>query len=380
MANTRELSQLASLINVVDSNKSIGIANSTSSFVGVGTTSPRSKVDIIGDVLVSGIVTSSSGRLISGIGIQSSSLSIGSGITTLNFVGTGNTFAVNGTTVDISISGGGSVSIGTQAPTTPKVGDLWFSSNHGRTFIYYEDNNSTQWVDASPSNVGVVTSSSSGGATVSISTVAPTLPNTGDLWFNPNYGKTFIYYVDNDSFQWIDAAPSNVGIITTADLATNAQGLTGTPNIVVGIVTSDISIPTQLRTKSVAEKTTLVSGNTVGLSFTTGGGNVAICTNPTGDITLNVTSIPTDSSFDNHSISFSVIVTQTGTARTCTAVNLNGVSRTIRWSNGSLANAISGVTTSNGYDIFTFTGINTVGSASTTANYVVLGSVNGGFN
>ena len=167
---------------------------------------------------------------------------------------------------------------------------------------------------------------------------------------------------------------------STSGISTVSQGLTGTPNIVVGIVTSDISIPTQLRTKSVAEKTTLVSGNTVGLSFTTGGGNVAICTNPTGDITLNVTSIPTDSSFDNHSISFSVIVTQTGTARTCTAVNLNGVSRTIRWSNGSLANAISGVTTSNGYDIFTFTGINTVGSASTTANYVVLGSVNGGFN
>ena len=155
--------------------------------------------------------------------------------------------------------------------------------------------------------------------------------------------------------------------------------MTGSPNIVVGIVTSDISIPTQLRTKSVAEKTTLVSGNTVGLAFTTGGGNVAICTSPSGDITLNVTSIPTDSTFDNHSISFSVIVTQTGTARTCTAVNLNGVSRTIHWSGKSLANAISGVTTSNGYDIFTFTGINTVGSASTTANYVILGSVNGGF-
>lgn len=167
---------------------------------------------------------------------------------------------------------------------------------------------------------------------------------------------------------------------STSGISTTSQGLTGTPNIVVGTVTSDISIPTQLRTKSVAEKTTLVSGNTVGLSFTTGGGNVAICTNPTGDITLNITNIPTDSSFDNHSISFSVIVTQTGTSRTCTAVNLNGVSRTIRWSNGSLANAISGVTTSNGYDIFTFTGINTVGSASTTANYVVLGSVNGGFN
>lgn len=146
-----------------------------------------------------------------------------------------------------------------------------------------------------------------------------------------------------------------------------------------GILTSGISIPTELRTRSVAEKTTLVSGNTVGLSFTTGGGNVAICTNPSGDITLNVTDIPTDSSFDNHSISFSVVVNQTGTSRTCTTITLNGVSRTIRWAGGSLANAISGVTTTSGFDIFTFTGINTVGSASTTTNYVILGSVSGGF-
>jgi len=49
-----------------------------------------------------------------------------------------------------------------------------------------------------------------------------------------------------------------------------------------------------------------------------------------------------------------------------TAVNLNGVSRTIHWSGKSLAASLSGVTTTSGYDIFTFTGINTVGSASTT--------------
>lgn len=39
-----------------------------------------------------------------GVGINSAGVSIGSSITTLNFVGTGNTFAVNNTTVDISIS------------------------------------------------------------------------------------------------------------------------------------------------------------------------------------------------------------------------------------------------------------------------------------
>ena len=42
-----------------------------------------------------------------GVGIQSGGAVIGSGVTTLNFVGTGNTFALSGGTVDISISGGG---------------------------------------------------------------------------------------------------------------------------------------------------------------------------------------------------------------------------------------------------------------------------------
>jgi len=40
------------------------------------------------------------------VGIQSSGVLIGQA-ETLNFVGTGNTFAVNGSTIDVSISGGG---------------------------------------------------------------------------------------------------------------------------------------------------------------------------------------------------------------------------------------------------------------------------------
>ena len=39
------------------------------------------------------------------VGIQSGGVQIGAGITQLNFIGLGNTFAVNGTTVDVSISG-----------------------------------------------------------------------------------------------------------------------------------------------------------------------------------------------------------------------------------------------------------------------------------
>ena len=218
--------------------------------------------------------------------------------------------------------------------------------------------------------------------------------------------------------------PSNlsVGVITATSFVGNATGLTGSPSITVTNVASagsitelyagqywnivsqaDVGIgasqvplnqylgqlafvddfsPTTLiapRIQSVGEKTSIISGNTASLTYNTGGGNIAICTNPSGDITLAVAGIPTDSTFDNTSLTFSVFVNQTGTARSCTAVTLNGLSASIKWPGGSLSAAISGVTTTSGTDIYSFTGINTIGSASTTANYRVLGVVNGGF-
>ena len=144
---------------------------------------------------------------------------------------------------------------------------------------------------------------------------------------------------------------------------------------VLGITTSN-----ETRFLSVAERIEIVDGNTVSIAYTSTGSNIGFCTNPSGDISLSVTGIPTDSSFDKHAISFSILVNQTGTARTCTSVSLNGVPATIKWFGGSLSQAISGVTTTNGYDIYSFVGINTVGSASTTDNYEVLGAVSGGFN
>jgi len=99
----------------------------TLSSVGIGTTNPTSKLTVSGDVNIIGIITatsfvksggtsseflkadgtSDSNTYITGVGIQSGGTIVGYGVTTLNFVGTGNTFAINGTTVDISISGSG---------------------------------------------------------------------------------------------------------------------------------------------------------------------------------------------------------------------------------------------------------------------------------
>jgi hypothetical protein len=171
----------------------------------------------------------------------------------------------------------------------------------------------------------------------------------------------------------------------TGNLTGNATGLSGTPSISVsGVNNTGVSTLTDTRLSSIADKTTLVSGNSVSLVYNTGGGNVAICTNPTGPITLNVTGIPTDSSFDNRAISFAVIVQQGATAYGCTNVSLNGVAfganataglqTHIAYVSGTVATA-----STTGYDVFNFTGINTVGSAASTLNYKLLSNVSGGY-
>ena len=58
-------------------------------------------------IISSGVVTATAFHGSSQIGIHSAGTQIGAGITQLNFIGAGNTFAVRGTTVAISIAVGG---------------------------------------------------------------------------------------------------------------------------------------------------------------------------------------------------------------------------------------------------------------------------------
>ena len=160
----------------------------------------------------------------------------------------------------------------------------------------------------------------------------------------------------------------SVGIVTAgAGLKVTAGGAN-----IVGITTSSITA-----LDAISEQLVRVDGNTATITYNSGGANIGYCTSPTGDITLSVTGIPT-TGFDNQALTFSVIVdNSTANAagvRTCNAVKLNHVTKTVRWSGGSV-----GTGNTAAYDIFNFTGINTVGSGSTTANYEVFGLVNGDF-
>ena len=184
----------------------LGAATATSIVVGSGVTINASGIN------ASGIVTALGG--IRGIGIYSGGNLVTTGIiTALNFIGTGNTFSVTNNKIDISIaggSGGSQVSVGTESPAAPSSGNLWYNTNLGRTFIYYNDGDSSQWVDAAPFNI---VSDSGGGASVSIGTEAPVGPTSGDLWYSTDYARIFIYYDDQITSQWVDAAPFNYAVV-----------------------------------------------------------------------------------------------------------------------------------------------------------------------
>jgi hypothetical protein len=105
-------------------------------------------------------------------------------------------------------SGGASVEVSQTAPSSPDVGNVWYNSTEGTSYIYYDN----FWVPLSPALTGPA-------GKFTVSETAPTSPTTGDGWFNSSTAKLFIYY---DSF-WVEATSNRIGPAGP----TGATGATG---------------------------------------------------------------------------------------------------------------------------------------------------------
>ncbi|QIN96939.1 hypothetical protein [Synechococcus phage S-H34] len=111
--------------------------------------------------------------------------------------------------------GTSSVTVSATAPVGPTAGDMWWNSDDGNLYIYYQDADTTQWV---PSN-----SVGGGFVNATVGANVPTDASQGDLWYSTSDARLYIY----DGAVWIDASPAsapNISTISDTAPATPASG------------------------------------------------------------------------------------------------------------------------------------------------------------
>jgi len=114
--------------------------------------------------------------------------------------------------VAATVAGGATTS--SNPPVAPETGALWFDSDDGKTYVYYD----SYWVEIG-GNPQAVT----------ISDTAPASPITGQIWYKSDNGATYIYY---DSY-WVEVG----GVSTNVVLNTiDAKG-----DLIVGTADNTIS-------------------------------------------------------------------------------------------------------------------------------------------
>ncbi len=98
------------------------------------------------------------------------------------------------------------------------LADVVITSPANGNVLKYENGN---WIN---------TPQTGGAANVTISDTAPGLPNAGDLWWESDKGRLKIYYNDTDSSQWVDASPplSPTNVNQTTTNGANRIGVTNT--------------------------------------------------------------------------------------------------------------------------------------------------------
>jgi hypothetical protein len=168
--------------------------------------------------------------------------------------------------------------VSTTVPVSAKSGDIWFNSAFGIAYIYYDDGNSSQWlelVSPAPASINSISdiadveiidpqddqviaydfaNSQWVNTTIDISatTVSDTAPTTplpanGDGWFDSSSGYLYVYYNDgNGAGQWVEvkANSGDVGALAAR----------------VGTLETKADFPIQLNTQTISANYTIPSG------------------------------------------------------------------------------------------------------------------------
>ena len=219
----------------------------------------------------SGIVTATSGivtyygdgqylqNTITGVGIATAGGTVGLA-TSIDFRGAGiSTVTVSSGIATINIVGG-QVGISSGAPAGAKNGDLWYSIDYGRLFVYYNEvtlgiGSTAVWIDAAPFNIGLLEAEDLSignlvsnnlnvlGIATATSFVGPLTGNASSATYATSAGiSTYATssgistYATNAGIATYATSSGISTYATNAGISTVSQGLTGTPNITVGSI------------------------------------------------------------------------------------------------------------------------------------------------
>jgi hypothetical protein len=94
---------------------------------------------------------------------------------------------------------------------------------YGELAINYNDTDPAIFLKDSNNNVirisGVGNIADDGQVELPASTTPPLNPEAGNLWFNSDEGRLYIYYVDTDTSQWVDASPDSYDPSVVPDMS-----------------------------------------------------------------------------------------------------------------------------------------------------------------
>jgi len=226
--------------------------------------------------------------------------------------------------------GGGGVTVSSTAPVSPSAGDLWWDSDDGEMYLYYDDGTSSQWVAAA-------------GPSVAVQSTAPT-GYEGQLWLDDTDGSMYVYYTDpgGGASSWIGAVSRSGGILQVVSTTktdtftmsstsfTTLTGLTATitprstsSKILVIVDTNGSasnSITTNMLYRLMRDSTELAIGDASGSKTrVTFGGNTLHSAGGTTNTMRSVSMSVLDSPSTTSSVTYSVDIA--GTQATAIYVN-----------------------------------------------------------
>jgi len=99
--------------------------------------------------------------------------------------------------------GGTTITVSDTAPAVPVVNQLWWDSVGCNLYLWYNDGNTSQWVNVTNPLTG---------SSIYNGDSAPVSPVTNMLWFNTTDLQLYIYYYDGNSSQWVPVNNQSAGV------------------------------------------------------------------------------------------------------------------------------------------------------------------------